>query len=225
MTVKAKPKRKTTPKKKAAPRKRPAAPVPEPPEPADDADPKKITFAQKRMLAAYSGCGNITQASLMGKTSRSSHYLAMHKSASYRAAFELAQEEFIDLLRHAAIHRAVKGVGRKKFYQGRPCMVPVLDKDDEPVLDKDGEPVMEQYIETEYSDHLLIHLLRARCPEFVDRQVLEHTGPGGGPIQSQQENQFAQTIDQYSAENLKHLPPAGVPAKPKKPTSRSKRKS
>lgn len=96
--------------------------------------------------------------------SRSTHYMAIKRSALYRAAFAEAQEDFADLVRGAATHRAIKGVKRMKFYRGRPCMVPVRDKD--------GKPVLEQYEEVIYSDGLLVLLLRAYCPEFAlaDRQ-------------------------------------------------------
>src|SRR5690606_38641695 len=106
-------------------------------------NPKKITFTQKKILAAYSSSGSISRAVVMAGVGRSTHYQAIKRSAHYRAAFEQAQEEFLDLLRDAATHRAVRGVKRKKFYRGLPCMVPVYDQDGRPVVAEGGEPIME----------------------------------------------------------------------------------
>ncbi len=194
----------------------------QPPEPAGDADPEKITPIQKQLLTAYSACGNVIRAAAIVGVNRSMHYQALRRSVNYRAAFEEATQDFADLLREAATHRAVRGVKRKKFWRGRPCMVPVLGADGQPVKDEDGEPLWEQYVEVEYSDSLLIQQLRAHCPEYAERQRLEHSGPGGGPIPTEhhQDVQFTQSIRDLSAENLRHLVPDPTPQK--KPVVRKK---
>jgi hypothetical protein len=42
-------------------------------------------------------------------------------------------------------------------------------------------------MEQVYSDSLLALLARARLPEFREKQRIEHSGPGGGPIHFQRD--------------------------------------
>lgn len=177
--------------------------------PAADAAPSKITPVQMRSLAAYSLCGNISLAVKLAGSCRATHYKALKHSARYRAAFEQAQETFADLLRQAAVHRAIRGAPRLKFYKGRVIQVPILDAEGRPILDGQGEPTLGPNVEYEYWDALLIRLLRARCPVFKKTTRLEHTGPSHSPIRpvDDRETDYLELIRRFSAENLKHEPP------------------
>ena len=168
---------------------------------------KKLTLKQTRFLATYSGCGCVALAARMAGNARATHYMAL-SNPTYATAFAEAEQDFADELRHAATTRAIHGVKRLKFHQGTPCMVPLLNKDGTVKLNKEGGMELVPYEEIEYSDSLLIQLLRAHCPEFVEKQIREHTGPGGGPAltENKQEVQFMKTLDQLSAENLMHVP-------------------
>jgi hypothetical protein len=178
-------------------------------EPDTDVDPSRITPVQKRTLAAYSVCGSIARAVKLAGSCRATHYKALKHSARYRAAFEQAQETFADLLRQAAVHRAIRGVPRLKFYKGRVIQAPILDAEGRPVMDEQGEPTSGPYVEYEYSDALLIRLLQARCPEFKKTVCLEHTGPSHSPIRpvDDRETDYIDLIRRFSAENLKQETP------------------
>ncbi len=132
-----------------------------------DADPTKVTAVQKRILIALERCGNVSRAVRMAGSSRSTHYKALKTSPRYRAAVKRARETFIDQLREAAVHRAIHGVPRLKFYRGKVVWIPKHDKDGRLILDKKGEPIWQLYVERRYSDSLLIRLLEACCPEYA----------------------------------------------------------
>lgn len=132
------------------------------------AHPKKRAF-----LAAYARTGNVTQAAAAAGITRRTHYVWLHEDGpdgdAYREAFERAEEEAADWLEAEARRRAVEGVVRYKFdKKGNPLRHPVT-----------GEP----YYELEYSDTLLIFLLKgARPDKYADRQKHEVTGKNGAPF-------------------------------------------
>lgn len=117
-------------------------------------------------LAAYARTGNVTiAAQITGEQIgipytrvKKTHYEYMRgarsRSEEYRRAFEAAHEEAIDYLEAEARRRAVEGTDRPVFYQGR--QVGTV---------------------TEYSDHLLMFLLRGALPDkYAERTKTEHSG-------------------------------------------------
>ena len=60
-------------------------------------------------LAAYSKCGNVTEASRVANVSRSRHYEWLKTQPNYAQAFSHAHEEAIDSLESTARDRAVAG--------------------------------------------------------------------------------------------------------------------
>lgn len=69
------------------------------------------------------------------------------------------------MLELEARRRACEGVERKKFHQGEPVIDPVTGK---------------HYVEREYSDILLICLLKAHRPKkYRERFEQQHTGKNG----------------------------------------------
>ncbi|MFA5383984.1 MAG: hypothetical protein WC364_04870 [Eubacteriales bacterium] len=125
---------------------------------------KKAAF-----LAAYSELGNITRAALASNVARTKHYTWL-KDPAYAQAFAEAEEIAIETLEVEARRRAIEGLKRKKF-----------NKNGLPVMDPETK---EQYFEHEYSDTLLIFLLKAARPEkYKDRISQEIGGPGGGPVE------------------------------------------
>jgi hypothetical protein len=112
-------------------------------------------------LAAYARTGNIAAAARAAKCHRSQHYEWLHDPA-YAEAFLAAQEEAVEALELEARRRAEKGVVKPVYYQGEVCGTV-----------------------REYSDTLLIFLLKAARPErYRDNARIEHqvTGTGGGPL-------------------------------------------
>ena len=108
---------------------------------------------QKDFLAAYAACGCIRYAARNAKRSRSAHYKWM-QDAAYAEAFAEAREEACEALESEARRRAVAGVRKPVYYQG----------------DVVG-------MVREYSDTLLIFLMKAAMPEkYRDNVKTEDTG-------------------------------------------------
>ena len=118
------------------------------------------TQRKKRFLAAFRETGNIRHACERSGVSRSSHYDWVIDDPGYKSDFAQATEDAADLLEAEARRRAHEGLVRYKFGKGG-----------EPLTHPEtGEP----YREYEYSDTLLIFLLKGLKPE-VYRERYEHT--------------------------------------------------
>jgi hypothetical protein len=125
-----------------------------------------LTPKQKAFLAAYSRCAHIGQAAQTAKINRQSHPLWLKESTVYRAAWDQTQELIGSMAEDAAVERRIHGVKRLVLYKGRP----VLYKG-RPVK-VNGQPLYE----TEYSDPLLLAVLRKFKPEYRERTAVEHSG-------------------------------------------------
>ena len=122
--------------------------------------PKVHSAKAKAFLAAFRITGNITHAVKAAKVSRRSHSKWL-ENADYAKAFADAKAEADEALEMEARRRAVKGLRRYKFYKGEPVLHPVT-----------GKP----YVEHEYSDGLLIQLLKANLPDkYAERIKAENT--------------------------------------------------
>ena len=109
-------------------------------------------------LAAFSTCGNISEAAKLADVERRTHYRWLAKDAAYVKAFDDATEQASDALEQEARRRAVDGVDEPVFYQGSECGVV-----------------------RKYSDTLLIFLMKGARPDKY-RERFEHTGKDGGEV-------------------------------------------
>jgi hypothetical protein len=124
----------------------------------------------RAFLAAYRATCSITRAAAAAGISRRAHYRKLETSADYKVAFEAATAMAADSLEDEAVRRAKEGIVRQVLYHGSPAM--------ELVDPLDPEKGMKARLEREYSDQLLLALLKAKKPkEYRDR--LEHdVAPG-----------------------------------------------
>lgn len=107
---------------------------------------------------------SVTAACLDAGIARSSAYEWRAEDAGFRERWDDAVEEGTDRLEDEAQRRARDGVTEPVFYKGH----------------RVGEV-------QRYSDTLMIFLLKARRPDkFKDRVANEHSGPNGGPIQTEE---------------------------------------
>lgn len=112
-------------------------------------------------LSAFARLGNIRRACDVATVDRQSHYNWLRDDPEYARAFETAKLDACDRLEAEARRRAVRGTVRPVFHQGVQC----------------GGI-------REYSDTLLIFLLKGALPEkYSDRHKTEITGAQGKPIQ------------------------------------------
>lgn len=137
----------------AKPQKKPAA------------KPRRRTLARpdwaERFLAALHR-GNITAACKAANVGRRTVYDRRDRDLAFAQAMADALEDAVDLLEAEAWRRAADGLERKRFHKGEPLIDPETG---------------EQYVEREYSDQLMMQLLRAHRPErYRERREVEHTG-------------------------------------------------
>lgn len=145
--------------------------------------PKKKTARKRsapdwseRFCARLAECGNVSAACLAAAVGRSTVYQRRDTEPAFASAMREALEVSTDALELEARRRAHDGLPRLKFHCGLPIMVPVLGPDGLPLV-KDGQPVLVPYVEHEYSDTLLIFLLKAHRPKkYRERHEVKHKG-------------------------------------------------
>ena len=125
--------------------------------------PKKRAF-----LAAFSECGTVTRAAEIIGIDRATHYIWMRDDPDYAKASKEAFEQAAERLEQEARRRAVEGTRKPVFYKGEECGTV-----------------------TEYSDTLLIFLLKGALPEkYAERTHTDVTvapGPSVGEYQTLRE--------------------------------------
>lgn len=164
---------------------------------------KRRPFVQWRaeFIEALRQFGVVSYAAECAGIDRTAAYRARDRNAKFAEEWDEALAEATDKLELEARRRAADGVQRLRFHKGLPIMVPltddtgqlvyedVLDAAGEPVLGKDGQPkrqlVMVPYVEHEYSDTLLIFLLKNWNKEKYGDHVQLST-KDGQPLVSQQ---------------------------------------
>ena len=123
--------------------------------------PKKEDWKPRVIELIASGC-TVTDAARECGISRNNIYQYADKNEEFKQTIQRAYADSADYLEAEARRRAIHGVVRKKFDKGVPIIDPATG---------------EQYTEREYSDTLLIFLLKGRRPEvFGERVRVDHAG-------------------------------------------------
>lgn len=152
--------------------------------PKETENKSRLTPKQSAFLRAYATVGTILQASKAAGIARSRHY-EWRGQPEYDAAFNEASEEFTEYLESVAIESATIGLQEPIVYQGQVMYEPQRNKDgslkmkngvvlytDKPVTIRKQNPVER------------IFLLKAKRPDvYRDNAKVEHTGPGGAPLE------------------------------------------
>lgn len=149
----------------------------------NDTPKKRWPKWARGFLASLCDLGNVRLASEAVSIERKTAYRLREADPDFATAWDAALDQAADLLEEEARRRAYDGVRRLKFDRGKPIMVPVIGDDGLMVRDKDGNVEMVPYIEHEYSDTLLIFLLKGIRPEkYRERVDTQLSGPGGAPL-------------------------------------------
>lgn len=163
--------------------------------------------ARKRetFLSVFRKTGNVTVSASQAGIDRLTHYIIWMKDPKYAEVFASAKEEATDLLEYEARRRAVQGVEKHAgFYQGRPVMRTVGPPDPET-----GVQSVEAIMVREYSDSLLMFLLKGNRPERY-RERVELTDPEGrNPLTAALEDLWGK-INGGRADAAKKLPAPAV---------------
>lgn len=120
---------------------------------------------QRAFLAAFAETCTISGAAERARIARPTHYRWL-QDASYAERYSAAREEAVERLVAEVRRRGVDGVDRPVMYQGE-------------LVFHRGK----QVIIREYSDSLLMFLLKKLDPSFRENATIAHTAPGGGPIE------------------------------------------
>jgi hypothetical protein len=124
---------------------------------------------QEKFLKAFRETGIIGSACDRAGVERQAVIRHRKRSKVFQDQFEQAAEQAADRLEEEARRRAHDGLLRKKFTKGG---APISDPE-----------TGQQYAEREYSDTLLIFLLKGLRPgKFRDNVKHEHTGKDGAPL-------------------------------------------
>lgn len=109
---------------------------------------------QDKFIEAYRQTGNISHAARTALVDRTTVIHLRDRNKTFAARMAEAKEEALENLEYEAYRRAHDGVSKPVFYKGKPC----------------GSVL-------EYSDTLLIVLLKANAPErYRENSRVEHTG-------------------------------------------------
>ena len=120
-------------------------------------------WKQRAFLAAFAATGSVKEAAAAAGVSKRTPYQWVTNDAVYRAALEGIEEDVGQTLENEAIRRAHEGVSRPVMYKGKPV--------------RTGRGNSRILYETEYSDQLLIALLKRFRPAlYRERTVTEVTG-------------------------------------------------
>lgn len=118
---------------------------------------------QMAFLTALSLTGNVTRAAAAADIARKTAYEARARDDEFAALWDDAIEQATDMLEAEARRRAHDGLVRYKFHNGTAVLDP-----------RTGEP----YYELEYSDTLLIFLLKGHRPDkYRERYEFSETTP------------------------------------------------
>ena len=160
-------------------------------------EPKPRRQWKEPFLLSFAASGNVLQSCLVAGVDRTTAYKAYHGDEAFKKAWQSAEEDAADLLEAEATRRAVEGVDKPVFYMGE-----------------------EVATVKEYSDQLLIVLLKARRPgRFRENVKVQHTGPADGPIKVETKKTESVDYDQLAQALEKHA--AGAAAGRVRPDSNS----
>lgn len=135
----------------------------------------KIRHPKKRAyLIAFAKCGQVGKAAKSAGIDRHTPKEWCETDPDFELAYEDAKESYAEILEAEAVKRATKGVMRYKF-----------DRRGEPLIDpRTGKP----YVEREFSDTLLIFMLKGLKPKTYRENVkTELSGENGAPIETKTE--------------------------------------
>ena len=161
-------KRATTPKPTAKPRKRAAKTL-------DEQRTERTSIKKARFVEALrANAGTVAAAARdAGIERRETAYDWRKKDPDFAEAWDDAMEDVTETAERELYRRAVTGIDKPVFYKGVVCAEAIR----------------------EYSDTCLIFLLKSKRPEvYRDRQSVEHSGPDGGPIRTENVGMLDLTI-------------------------------
>lgn len=154
---------------------RPRKKKPEPRPPKIEAAPRPTAdWAKSAKLLGFimrlGMHGNVTRAIAGAKVDRGYVYDKRNSDLEFAAAWDDAKKMGLDVLKDEAWRRAYEGVERQKFYQGAPIMT----------VNSRRKQVV--YVEREFSDTLLMFLIKQTDPSYREHFDVNLGNAGGRPF-------------------------------------------
>lgn len=145
--------------------------------------------AKALFIETLSSDPNVSLACDRARISRDTAYQWREKDAKFADAWEDAVERTKDVARSSIYQRGIIGWDEPMVSAGQVVYEyeHLLDKDGKPQFDGKGKPIMRRgamQVVHKWSDTLAIAYAKANLPEYKDKQQLEVSGPGGGPLQA-----------------------------------------
>lgn len=143
-------------------------------------------------LAAFEERGTVIQACRAAGVGRSTVYEERKRNQAFADAWAEVEEDTTEIMEREGYRRAVEGwIERQKFERNEA-----------------GELELVEQVR-KFSDTLLIFLLKARRPK-VYRERIEHSGPGGGPLEHRVNLDLSKLTDEQLAALEAIQPDAGA---------------
>lgn len=136
---------------------------------------------QQKFLASFRLNANVTLACMQAGIDRSQIYRWQEHDQNFSLEFKQAELAANDMLLAAAWQRGVKGTEKPVVSMGRQVFVKVKES---------GKEVEKPLMERVYSDSLLSLLMRARMPEFREKQTVDVNANVTGSVQSDLSNEL-----------------------------------
>ena len=135
---------------------------------------------------------SVTLACEKAKISRQSAYDWRKDDEEFATQWENAVERDKDIARASIYERGILGWDEPVVNGGMLIYEyePVLDDEGNQRFDSKGKPIMKRSKPVsvhKWSDTLAVAYAKANLPEYKEKQQIEHTGPGGGPLQQRVE--------------------------------------
>ncbi len=162
---------------------------------------KKLAF-----LEAFGRIGTVTGAAQVAGITARLHYDWMDLDLQYIKDFAAKGQESLERLEAEARRRAAVGVEKPVLYAGNQVLVEDMSQP----LGPDGKRPKKLLTEREYSDILLIFLMKGLAPQkYRDNYRIEHTGAEGGPVEFEHRVTFYLPANPRVTEQTRlALPPA-----------------
>lgn len=144
---------------------------------------------QALFLERFCGHGILTRACREAGVTRETIRQWEEHDETFGFRYVEAKEQVNDLYRDEARRRALDGVETHIVSQGK------LVRDDE------GKPLVEH----KYSDTMLQFIMKARMPEYREKQQMELTGKDGGAIQTHAQHEISLDLRTLTPDQLAAL--------------------
>lgn len=170
------------------------------------ADARATQAKKTAFLDAFGRIGTVTGAAQVAGITARLHYDWMDLDLQYVEEFAAKGQESLERLEAEARRRAAVGVEKPVLYAGNQVLVEDTSQPPGP----DGRRPKKLLTEREYSDILLIFLMKGLAPQkYRDNYRIEHTGAEGGPVEFEHRVTFYLPANPRAVEQTRlALPPA-----------------